>query len=298
MICMVIELYTVATAYEWFVTVYIHIHLFGRHNWLVLSDEQMSKRWPCSPLNDEQMSNWVGIKHLPKNWWRMGVPTFFAISPPHTRGQRKIGRQHGETFLRGSRWAATNLGPRLSTARANSSARSTGICIATGMATVLRWIFCIALVGFGKGHVSCEDTMAFVWVKNCGEFGTDIDVEIYDRQTKTWMSIGFWPSSTMALPEGKYNSSKPVCLLSHLIGIQLHQTMASKKQRPQPQQQQQPQNNRDYATFEATIIQPSHHVNNTFLNASLIPLVKRCGPFLCDQVLLRMIHVPRASFCL
>ena len=33
-------------------------------NWLVLSDEQMSKRLPFSPLNDEQMSNWVGIKHL------------------------------------------------------------------------------------------------------------------------------------------------------------------------------------------------------------------------------------------
>ncbi len=34
-------------------------------NWLVLSDEQMSKRWPFSLLNDEQMSNWVGVKHLP-----------------------------------------------------------------------------------------------------------------------------------------------------------------------------------------------------------------------------------------
>ena len=33
--------------------------------WLVLSDEQTSKRWPFSLLNDEQMSNWVGVKHLP-----------------------------------------------------------------------------------------------------------------------------------------------------------------------------------------------------------------------------------------
>ena len=33
--------------------------------WLVLSDEQMSKRWPFSLLNDEQMSNWLGVKHLP-----------------------------------------------------------------------------------------------------------------------------------------------------------------------------------------------------------------------------------------
>ena len=31
----------------------------------MLSDEQMSKRWPVSLLNDEQMSNWVGVKHLP-----------------------------------------------------------------------------------------------------------------------------------------------------------------------------------------------------------------------------------------
>ena len=33
--------------------------------WLVLSDEQMSKRWPFSLLNDEQMSNWLGVEHLP-----------------------------------------------------------------------------------------------------------------------------------------------------------------------------------------------------------------------------------------
>ena len=38
-----------------------------KSNWLVLSDEQMSKRWPFSLLNDEQMSNWVGVKHLPGN---------------------------------------------------------------------------------------------------------------------------------------------------------------------------------------------------------------------------------------
>ena len=33
--------------------------------WAVLSDEQMSKRWQFSLLNDEQMSNWVGVKHQP-----------------------------------------------------------------------------------------------------------------------------------------------------------------------------------------------------------------------------------------
>ncbi len=34
-------------------------------SWLVLSDEQMSRKWSFSLLNDEQMSNWVGVKHLP-----------------------------------------------------------------------------------------------------------------------------------------------------------------------------------------------------------------------------------------
>ena len=34
-------------------------------NWLVLSDEQMRKNLPFSPLNDEQMSNWLGVEHLP-----------------------------------------------------------------------------------------------------------------------------------------------------------------------------------------------------------------------------------------
>ena len=33
--------------------------------WLVLSDEQMSKGCPFSLLNDEQMSNWLGVEHQP-----------------------------------------------------------------------------------------------------------------------------------------------------------------------------------------------------------------------------------------
>ena len=37
-------------------------------NWLVLSDEQTSKRWQFSLLNDEQMSNKVGVKHQPVNF--------------------------------------------------------------------------------------------------------------------------------------------------------------------------------------------------------------------------------------
>ncbi len=35
------------------------------NNWAVLSDEQMRKIRPFSLLNDEQMSNKVGVKHQP-----------------------------------------------------------------------------------------------------------------------------------------------------------------------------------------------------------------------------------------
>ena len=34
-------------------------------NWAVLSDEQMSIGYPFSLLNDEQMSNKVGVEHQP-----------------------------------------------------------------------------------------------------------------------------------------------------------------------------------------------------------------------------------------
>ena len=39
---------------------------FGRMDiWAVLSDEQMSYGWPFSLLNDEQMSNKLGVEHQP-----------------------------------------------------------------------------------------------------------------------------------------------------------------------------------------------------------------------------------------
>ena len=36
-----------------------------RNSWAVLSDEQMSNGYPFSLVNDEQMSNKVGVKHQP-----------------------------------------------------------------------------------------------------------------------------------------------------------------------------------------------------------------------------------------
>ncbi len=36
-----------------------------KYIWAVLSDEQMRKIWPFCLLNDEQMSNKVGVKHQP-----------------------------------------------------------------------------------------------------------------------------------------------------------------------------------------------------------------------------------------
>ena len=51
----------------------------AHYNWLVLSDEQMSKGCPFSLLNDEQMSNKVRVEHQPDN------PTY--------RGYRAVGCQ-------------------------------------------------------------------------------------------------------------------------------------------------------------------------------------------------------------
>ena len=39
--------------------------VLGGATWAVLSDEQMSKIWPFSLLNDEQMSNKVRVEHQP-----------------------------------------------------------------------------------------------------------------------------------------------------------------------------------------------------------------------------------------
>lgn len=41
---------------------------FGFFNWLVLNDQQMSKRWPCSRSN-QQMRHWLGLRveHQPVN---------------------------------------------------------------------------------------------------------------------------------------------------------------------------------------------------------------------------------------
>ncbi len=43
----------------------------------MLSDEQMRKRWPFSLLNNEQMSNWLGVEHFPvKRIWLGEVSCF------------------------------------------------------------------------------------------------------------------------------------------------------------------------------------------------------------------------------
>ena len=56
----------------------IYLKMWGKnirmfcHNLVMLSDEQMSKRWPFSLLNDEQMSNKVRVEHQPDK-------TFFCL---------------------------------------------------------------------------------------------------------------------------------------------------------------------------------------------------------------------------
>ena len=75
---------------------YIHLHLVSKSTihvgvcisymdtmgyWAVLSDEQMSKGWPFSLLNDEQMSNRVGVKHLPGYIIRGAAKVLLLIPP-------------------------------------------------------------------------------------------------------------------------------------------------------------------------------------------------------------------------
>ena len=62
-------------------------------------------------------------------------------------GSAKGPRQHGETLLRGPAGVTTNLGFGVSAAGTNTSTGSTGICIATCLATVLRWDFSEMRIG-------------------------------------------------------------------------------------------------------------------------------------------------------
>ena len=45
-------------------------------SWAALSDEQMRKIWPFCLLNDEQMSNKVGVKHQPVS--KLGYFTYLG----------------------------------------------------------------------------------------------------------------------------------------------------------------------------------------------------------------------------
>ena len=47
---------------------------YKKMGWVVLSDEQMSKRWTFSLLNDEQMSNKVRVEHQPVGHWGKTTP--------------------------------------------------------------------------------------------------------------------------------------------------------------------------------------------------------------------------------
>ena len=59
----------------------------------MLSDEQMSKRLPVSLLNDEQMSNWVGVKHLPVNLQKK--PSIFR-KPSYPHGAVRLIKKIGQ----------------------------------------------------------------------------------------------------------------------------------------------------------------------------------------------------------
>ena len=59
-------------------------------DWLVLSDEQMSKRWPFSLLNDEQMSNWLGVEHLPVDLWTKNANSLWPSEGIKWPGMKKL----------------------------------------------------------------------------------------------------------------------------------------------------------------------------------------------------------------
>ena len=60
-------------------------------NWAVLSDEQMRKRWLFSLLNDEQMSNKVGVEHQPvKPYLPYQYLSNGMFSAPRDLGFRKL----------------------------------------------------------------------------------------------------------------------------------------------------------------------------------------------------------------
>ena len=57
-------------------------------DWAVLSDEQMRKKWPFSLLNDEQMSNKVGVEHQPVDDFPVEDAFSFMIWTRHTVARR------------------------------------------------------------------------------------------------------------------------------------------------------------------------------------------------------------------
>ena len=66
----------------------------------MLSDEQMSKRWQFSLLNDEQMSNWVGVKHLPDIYTHLDdPPQIVKFQPPTSVFGGFLGAQISDPWM-------------------------------------------------------------------------------------------------------------------------------------------------------------------------------------------------------
>ena len=60
-------------------------------NWLVLSDEQMSKGLPFFLLNDEQMSNWLGVEHQPVKDGLLNCHCAFSEVKPNQTKKSNLG---------------------------------------------------------------------------------------------------------------------------------------------------------------------------------------------------------------
>ena len=78
-------------------------------NWAVLSDEQMSNGYPFSLVNDEQMSNKVGVEHQPVSERKP------LLEGPMFHWTMIVGGTQETSFSRAILWFPVTLSERTST---------------------------------------------------------------------------------------------------------------------------------------------------------------------------------------
>ncbi len=82
-----------AGIYAWLVVGTVgshHSQVLSNIIWLVLSDEQMSKGCPFSLLNDEQMSNWLGVEHQPVIYLAFNTKYLLTLLPNNQHPPKRL----------------------------------------------------------------------------------------------------------------------------------------------------------------------------------------------------------------